>query len=104
MSFRVVKGDLVQVISGDDNGARGKVIEVDKKKTRVKVEGVSINTKHQKPSQKNPQGGIVKSEGFIHISNVMVIDPKTNEPVRIGAKIVDGKKVRVSTKSKEMLD
>ena len=105
MSFRVIKGDQVKVISGENKGETGKVIAVDTKKNRVKVEGINVVKKHQKPSQSTPQGGIIEKEAFIHISNVMVIDPKTGEPTRIGAKILDdGKKVRVSTKSKELLD
>ncbi len=105
MSFRVVKGDLVQIISGEDNGSRGKVVEVDMKKSRVRVEGVNVVKRHTKPSQTNPQGGIVEKEGFIHISNVMLVDPKTDKPTRIGSKVLnDGKKVRVSAKSKEQVD
>lgn len=103
MSFRVVKGDFVQVITGANKGVRGNVIEVNKAKTKVKVEGVAVVKKHQKPSQKNPQGGIVEKEAFIHISNVMIVDKKADAPTRIGAKIEDGKKVRVSMKSKEQL-
>ncbi len=105
MSFRIVKGDLVKVISGESKGETGKVIAVEVKKDRVKVEGVNIVKKHQKPSYQNPQGGIIEKEAYIHISNVMILDPKSNTPTRIGAKILDdGKKVRISTKSKELLD
>ena len=105
MSFRIIKGDLVQVITGDDKGARGKVLVVDTKKNRVKVEGVKVNKKHAKPSQRNPQGGIVEQEAFISISNVMLVDPKSDVPTRIGAKTLnDGKKARISVKSKELVD
>lgn len=105
MSFRIVKGDLVKVISGENKGDEGKVIAVDLKNNRVKVEGINVVKKHQKPSYTNPQGGIIEKEAFIHISNVMIMDSKTNTPTRIGAKLLDdGKKVRISTKSKELLD
>ncbi len=105
MSFRIVKDDLVQVISGEDKGTRGNVIEVDTKNSRVKVEGVNVIKKHQKPSQRNPQGGIVEKEAFIHISNVMLVDKKNDQPSRLGAKFLnDGKKVRVFAKSKELVD
>ena len=68
------------------------------------VEGVNIVKKHAKPSQDNPQGGIIEYEAPIHASNVMTIDPKTGEPTRVGYKIVDGKKVRIAKKSGEVLD
>ncbi len=104
MSFRIVKGDLVQVITGESKGSRGKVIDVDLKKNRVLVEGVNVIKRHTKPSQSNPQGGIVEKEAYIHMSNVMLIDPKSDKPTRIGAKVLsDGKKVRVSSKSKEQV-
>ena len=74
------------------------------KKDRVLVEGVNIVKKHSKPSQMNPQGGIISQEAPIHVSNVMPIDPKTGEPTRVGYKVVDGKKVRVAKKSGEILD
>lgn len=105
MSFRIVKGDEVKVISGDNKGETGKVIAVDSKNSKIKVEGIKVVKKHQKPSHRNPQGGIIEKEAFIHISNVMVIDRKTKEPTRLGAKVLaDGKKVRISTKSKEQVD
>jgi len=105
MSFRIVKGDNVKVISGDNKGLSGKVIAVDSKNNLVKVEGINVIKKHQKPSARNPQGGIIEKEAFVNTSNVMLIDPKTNEPTRIGAKtLADGKKVRISTKSKEQVD
>ena len=74
------------------------------KKNRVLVEGVNIVKKHSKPSQVNPQGGIISQEAAIHVSNVMLIDPKTGEPTRVGYKIENGKKVRVAKKSGEVLD
>lgn len=105
MSFRIKKGDLVQVITGEAKGKTGNVIEVDVKKNRVRVEGLSVVKRHTKPSQANPQGGIIEKEAFIHISNVMLVDKKTNTPTRIGASVLsDGKKVRISKKSKEQVD
>lgn len=99
------KGDNVVVIAGKDRGERGKVLWVDPVKGRVKVEKVNIISKAVRPSQKNPQGGIVKREGTIHISNVQLLDPKSQTPCRVGIKILDnGSKVRFSRKSGEMLD
>lgn len=105
MSFRVKNGDLVQVITGEAKGSRGTIIEVDLNKNRVKVEGINVVKRHTKPSQTNPQGGIIEKEAFINMSNVMIVDKKSDAPVRIGATILaDGKKVRVSHKTKEQLD
>jgi len=102
--MRVVKNDMVKILSGKYSGKTGKVLKVFPDKNRLIVEGVNIIKKHTKPSQKNPQGGIIEKESSIHISNVMVIDPKTNEPTRVGFKFLeDGTKVRISKKSGEML-
>ena len=98
------KGDKVQVISGKDKGKQGVILAAFPKKNRVIVEGVNIVKKHAKPSQANPQGGIIEKEAPIHVSKVMPLDPKTGEPTRIGYKIVDGKKVRYAKKSGEILD
>ncbi|AZB41265.1 50S ribosomal protein L24 [Bacillus sp. FJAT-42376] len=102
--MHVKKGDNVMVISGKDKGKQGKVLEAYPKKDRVLVEGVNVVKKHSKPTQANTQGGIVSQESPIHVSNVMLIDPKSGEPTRIGYKTVDGKKVRVANKSGESLD
>ncbi|WP_188698311.1 50S ribosomal protein L24 [Pullulanibacillus camelliae] len=102
--MHVKKGDKVQVISGKDKGKQGVILEAYPKKDRVLVEGVNIVKKHAKPSQVNPQGGITDIEAPIHVSNVMPLDPKTNEPTRVGYQTVDGKKVRVAKKSGEPLD
>ncbi|RIL52241.1 50S ribosomal protein L24 [Mammaliicoccus fleurettii] len=99
--MHVRKGDNVIVISGKDKGKTGKVLEVLPKKERVVVEGVNVIKKHQKPTQLNPEGGILETEGTIHVSNVQLLDPKTNEPTRVGFKVVDGKKVRIAKKSGE---
>jgi large subunit ribosomal protein L24 len=109
MRLKIKKNDNVIVIAGNEKGKTGKVLKVFPKKQRVIVEGVNIVKRHTRPSQKNPQGGIIKKEATIHISNVMLIDPKTNERTRVGSKIIldenTGKKknVRVSKKSGEMI-
>ncbi|MCM3598868.1 MULTISPECIES: 50S ribosomal protein L24 [Bacillaceae] len=102
--MHVKKGDKVMVISGKDKGKQGTVLAAFPKKDRVLVEGINIMKKHSKPSQSNPQGGIISQEAPIHVSNVMPLDPKSGEPTRVGFKVVDGKKVRVATKSGETLD
>ncbi len=102
--MHVKKGDKVVVISGKDKGKQGVVLEAFPKKERVLVEGVNIVKKHTKPSQANPQGGIFEQEAAVHVSNVMIIDPKTGNPTRVGYQTVDGKKVRVAKKSGESLD
>lgn len=102
--MHVKKGDKVQVISGKDKGKQGVILEAFPKKDRVLVEGVNVIKKHTKPSQMNPQGGIMSQEAPIHVSNVMPIDPKTGNPTRVGYKEVDGKKVRIAKKSGEVLD
>lgn len=99
------KGDEVVVIAGKDLGVRGKVLFVDPKKQRVKVEKVNTIKKHVRPSQKNPQGGIVDMEGTIHISNVRLWDPKAQAPTRVAVrKLEDGRKVRVSRKTGETFE
>ncbi len=102
--MRIVKNDSVKILSGKYNGKTGKVLKVFPDQNRIIVEGVNIIKKHTKPSQKNQQGGIVEKEATIHVSNVMVIDPKTHEATRVGYKYLeDGTKVRISKKSGEML-
>ena len=91
------------VIAGKDKGKTGVILTSFPKKDRVLVEGVNIIKKHMKPNQANPQGGIVSQEAAIHVSNVMLIDPKTGEPTRVGYKVEDGKKVRVAKKSGEII-
>ena len=102
--MHVKKGDKVMVISGKDKGKTGVVLEVLPKKERVLVEGVNIVKKHTKPNQANPQGGIVSQEAPIHVSNVMLIDPKSGEPTRVSYMVEGDKKVRVAKKSGEVLD
>ncbi|UOQ44608.1 50S ribosomal protein L24 [Halobacillus salinarum] len=102
--MHVKKGDKVMVISGKDKGKQGTILEAYPKKDRVLVEGVNEVKKHSKPSQENPQGGILTQEAPIHVSNVLPIDPKSGEPTRVGYKVEDGKKVRIAKKSGEALD
>ncbi|GEL15523.1 50S ribosomal protein L24 [Pediococcus siamensis] len=100
----VKNGDKVRVISGKEKGKEGTIIKTLAKKNRVVVEGLNKVKKHQKASNSNPQGGIVDEEAAIDASNVMLIDPSTNEPTRVGYKVVDGKKVRFAKKSGETID
>jgi large subunit ribosomal protein L24 len=102
--MHVKKGDKVMVISGKDKGKAGVILEAYPKQSRVLVEGVNVVKKHSKPSQANPQGGIISQEAPVHVSNVMPIDPKSGNPTRVGYKTVDGNKVRVAKKSGEVLD
>ncbi len=91
------------VMSGKDRGKKGKILKVFRDKDRVIVEGVNIVKKRIKPSAENPQGGIVEKEAPIHISNVMLVDPKTGEPTRIGYRFEDGKKIRYAKKSGQQI-
>ena len=97
----IKKGDTVYVNAGNDKGKTGKVLEVVRSKDRAIVEGINMVSKHTKPNAINPQGGIVKQEAGIHISNLQLVDPAKGGPTRIGYKMVDGKKVRYSKKSGE---
>ena len=100
--LHIKKGDTVYVNAGESKGKTGRVLKVLVEKQRAIVEGVNMVSKSTKPSAKNPQGGIVKQEAPIHISNLNVVDPKTGKPTRIGRKVgADGKLVRVSKKSGE---
>lgn len=103
MKLHIKKGDIVYVNAGDYKGEKGKVLEVFPKTQRAIVEGINMISKHTKPNADNPQGGIEKKEGPIHISNLQVVDPKTGKPTRIGRKISekDEKLVRYSKKSGE---
>jgi large subunit ribosomal protein L24 len=96
------KGDIVKVIAGDSKGSQGRVLEVIADKRRVLVEGVNLVSKHTKPNAKQTQGGIVKKEAPIHISNVMLVDGKGNA-TRIGRRVEEGKLVRYSKKSEEVI-
>jgi len=98
----IKKGDMVIVTEGAYKGKKGKVLEVFPKKYRALVEGVNIIKKHQKPTNES-QGGIIEKEAPVHISNIMLLDPKSGEATRIGRKLVDGKMVRYSKKSGEII-
>ena len=101
----VRKGDTVIVVAGKERGKKGKVLRVIPEKGRVVVERLNLIKKHQKPTQKVRQGGIIEREGSIHLSNVMLVDPASDKPTRVGMKALsDGKKVRVARRSGEMLD
>ncbi|MDP3830545.1 MAG: 50S ribosomal protein L24 [Ignavibacteriaceae bacterium] len=106
--MKIRKNDSVMVISGNDKGKTGKVLKVFPKDLRIIIEGVNIRKRHTKPSQKNQQGVIIEKEAPIHVSNVMILDPKTNKPTRVGSQIIldekTGKKkiARISRVSGEM--
>jgi large subunit ribosomal protein L24 len=98
------KGDEVVVITGEDRGKRGKILRVFPEKNRVIVEGINFIRRHTRPTQSTPQGGIVEREAAIHASNVMVVDPKSGRPTRIGARVhEDGTRDRVARSSGEIL-
>jgi len=103
--LHIKTGDTVKVIAGDDNGKTGKVLSVDKLKSRAIVEGLNMITKHVKPTAAKPQGGIEKKEASIHISNLKLVDPKTGEATRTGRKEGEnGKLVRYSKKTGEVIN
>ncbi len=105
IKMHVKKGDTVIIITGKDKGKKGRVLQAYPKDSRVLVEGVNIVKRHTRPNQANPQGGIVNQEAPIHVSNVMLIDPKSGEPTRIGHKVLtNGTKVRIAIKSGEEID
>jgi large subunit ribosomal protein L24 len=107
MPARIRRNDEVVVIGGKDRGKRGKVLRVDPKKERVFVEGLNIVKRHQRPMQTvsgQQAGGVIEREGPIHVSNVMLIDPKDGKPTRVGVEIVDGRRLRVAKRSGQRLD
>ena len=105
MALRLKKNDMVRVISGEHKGLTGKIIRVIPGKNRALVGERNIVKRHTKPSQKNPQGGIVEKEASIHLSNLMLVCPKSGKPTRIGTRVLDdGKRVRYSKKAKELVD
>jgi large subunit ribosomal protein L24 len=102
--FKIKKGDKVIVITGRDKGKSGEVLRVVREEDRVLVQGVNMMKRHMRPAAGQP-GGIIEKEATIHISNVAHIDPKSNEPTRVGYKILeDGRKVRFAKRSGEVLD
>ena len=105
--MKIRREDTVIVISGKDRGKTGKVLRVEPKKNRVFVEGLNIVKRHQRPTQTaggQQAGGVIEREGPIHVSNVMLIDPKDGKPTRVGIEVVDGKRLRVAKRSGQRLD
>ena len=103
IKLKIKSGDIVRVIAGDHKGAEGKVLSVNRENNKAIVEGVNLVSKHTKPSAKNPQGGIVKKEAPIQISNISLIDPKTKETTKTGVRTEGDKNVRFSKKSNQVL-
>ncbi len=102
--LNVRKNDIVRVIAGDDRGLEGKVLKVFPKKQQLIVEGINFIHRHTKPTQENPQGGIIEKEGPIHFSNVMVVCPNCGKPTRVEIKVLeDGSRARVCKHCGEML-
>jgi large subunit ribosomal protein L24 len=100
--LHIKKGDTVMVITGESKGQKGRILEVDREKSRALVEGINMVSKHTKPNAKAPQGGIVKKEAPIHITNLMLLDPTSGKPTRVGKKLNSKDKlVRYSKKSGE---
>lgn len=97
-------GDKVKVIAGKDKGKEGNILKIDRKANRVTVKGINMIKKHEKPSQSNTNGGVVETEGTINASNVMLIDPNSQKPTRVGFQVVDGKKVRIAKVSGKAID
>ncbi len=104
MAAKVRKGDKVVVVSGKDKNKRGEVVRVLPAEGRAVVQGLNVVTRHTRPSMQN-QGGLVKKEASIHLSNLMLIDPSTDKPTRVGFKTLeDGTKVRIARRSGEQID
>jgi len=106
MKLHIKKGDLVHVLAGDDKGKQGKVLQVFIERKRAIVEGVNMVTKHSKPNANNTKGGRVKQEASIHISNLMIVDPSSKKPSRIGRRLSEktNKLVRYAKKSGEEIN
>ena len=107
MPARIRTDDQVMVISGKDRGKTGRVLRVEPKKDRLYVEGLNIIKRHQRPVQTaggQTPGGVIEREGPIHVSNVMLVDPKDNKPTRVGVEIEDGKRLRVARRSGQRVD
>jgi large subunit ribosomal protein L24 len=107
---RIKAGDEVIIVGGKDRGKKGKVLRVEPGKNRLYVEGLNIIKRHQRPQQvagaqrAEQVGGVIEREGPIHVSNVMVVDPKDGKPTRLGVEIADGKRYRISRRSGTRLD
>ena len=103
--IKIKKGDMVKVLAGNSRGQEGKVLDIDTDRYRAFVEGVNIVSRHTKPNQATPKGGIVKKEASVHISNLMLIEPGSGKPTRVGRKLDEktGKLVRFSKKTGEII-
>jgi len=101
---KIKKGDKVVVLSGKDKGKHGQVVRNLPADGKVIVSGVNVVTRHRKPTQANPQGGLERAEAPIHVSKVAIEDPKTGKPSRVSFKVIDGQKVRIATRSGERID
>jgi len=107
--MKIRKNDMIMVIAGNDRGKTGKVLKVFPATERIIIEGINLRKRHTKPNRNNPQGGIQEKEAPIHVSNVMILDPKTNEPTRVGSQIILDEKTgkrkitRVAKSSGEMI-
>jgi large subunit ribosomal protein L24 len=103
--LKIKKGDRVVVISGRDKGKVGEVLKMYPREMRAVVQGVHRFKRHARPTQANPQGGIVEKEGTIHVSNIAIVDPKSGAATRVGYRVLkDGSKVRFARKSGEVID
>jgi large subunit ribosomal protein L24 len=103
IKLKIKSGDTVKVIAGDHKGSEGKIVKILREDNKAIVEGVNMVSKHTKPSAKSPQGGIIKKEAPIQISNLSLIDPKSNEVTKTGVRMDGDKKVRFSKKSNQVL-
>ncbi len=110
MPARLKTGDEVVVISGKDRGKRGRILRIDSKKDRVYIEGLNMIKRHQRPQQvagaqrAEQVGGVIEKEGPIHVSNVMLVDPREGKPTRVGIEVQDGKRFRIARRSGARLD
>jgi large subunit ribosomal protein L24 len=108
MPLRLRRNDMVMIVSGDNRGQSGKIIKVLKKKNRAVIEGKNLVKRHTKPTRKVQQGGIIEKEASIHLSNLMLLCPKTGKATRVGMKVIDSgnkaKRVRFSKKAKELIE
>jgi len=104
VKLNIRKGDLVKVIAGDSKGQQGKVLQVITKNSRILVEAVNMVSKHTKPSAASPNGGIIKKEAAIHVSNLMLVDPASGKTTRVGRKVnAEGKTERIAKKTGEVI-
>ena len=108
MPLRLRRNDMVMIVSGDSRGQTGKIIKVLHKKNRAVIEGKNLVKRHTKPTRKVQQGGIIEKEASIHMSNLMLLDPKTGNATRVGMRVIESgkkaKRVRYSKKAKELID